>query len=178
MILPDHEIRALALDGAIRPYNEYQLQPSSYDVCLGPVFRIFVSHGTRVVDLDKPETFKDLTKRVEIEPDGEFVIHSGQCVLAQTLEVVDIPNGFVARIEGKSSIGRLGLIVHMAGYIDPGFNGVVTLELVNNIELPIVLHPGSPIAQLSFAQMGSLAEAPYEGRYQGDKEATASRYGL
>lgn len=175
-VLPDHEIRTLALAGMIEPFREEQLQPSSYDVRLGSTFRVIQAHQTRYIDLSEPETFRNLTKKVEVE--GDMVIHPGEAVIGQTDEYVKIPNGIVSRIEGKSSIARLFLIIHMAGYIDPGFEGVVTLEMVNFSPVPIIAHHGNLIAQLSFTRMTSDAERPYAGRYQGDAEATASRYGM
>lgn len=174
-VLPDHEIRALALQGMIEPFRADQLQPSSYDVRLGTTFRVVNRYETTVVDLDLPETFRNLTVR-EYARDA-LIIHPGEAVIAQTQERVQIPNGIVARIEGKSSIARLFLIVHMAGFIDPGYHGVVTLEMVNFLPVPIRVRPGNLIAQLSFTRMTSRAERPYAGRYQGDAEATASRYG-
>lgn len=174
-ILPDHEIRELAQTGMISPFREEQLQCSSYDVQLGNVFRVAEPHLTFHIDLSEPSSFQNLTKRVEIE--DHLVIHPGEVVLGQTEEYVRIPNGLVARIEGKSSVARLFLIIHMAGYVDPGFEGVVTLEMANFSPVPIVVRPGNSIAQLAFSRMTAPAERPYAGRYQGDTEATESRYG-
>lgn len=174
-VLADHEICAIA--GAIDPFRTERVQPSSYDVSLGRVFRVCDAHKVKYVDLDDPSTFADLTHRVEVEEDGDFVIHPGEAVLAQTEEVIRVPDHLVARIEGKSSLGRLFLIIHMAGYIDPGFEGVITLEMANFLGVPIVMRPGRPIAQLSFSRMSGVPDHPYRGRYQGDRETTASRYG-
>jgi len=200
MILPDHQIAALCTpqdkqvftgkfeDGdpacpiyeyevetpLIDPYDPAQLSPASYDVRLGNDFRVFQRDETPYIDLDDPA---DITKHVHIDDNGYFLLHPGEFVLGTTYEIVQMPNNLVARIEGKSSVGRLGLMVHVtAGYIDPGFNGTVTLEMACMHPLPIKLRPGKLIAQLSFHEMTAAAEHPYEGRYQGDKTVVASRY--
>jgi dCTP deaminase len=175
MILPDHEIRALGHD-LIQPFNHAQVEPASYDVRLGHGFRIFQRDATPYIDMRKPV---DITKPVDTnEQGGVFVMHPGEFALGATLETVSIPNGLVARIEGKSSVGRLGLMIHItAGYIDPGFNGPITLELYCVQPLPVMLYAGELIAQLSFHQMSSPAEKPYSGRYQNAKGVESSKYG-
>ena len=178
MILPDHEIydrcvrvRAPA-EPLVTPYRAQNLQPASIDVTLADEFRVFVPHGEGLIDLNNPV---DLTRKVETD---RFVLHPGEFVLGVTEEMVNMPDDLVARIEGKSSLGRLGLIVHAtAGFIDPGFRGCVTLEMTNLMRLPLVLRPGKLIAQISFHQMSSAAKQPYAGRYQGDMGVGESRYG-
>lgn len=158
----------------IQPYNPDQLEPASYDVQLGNDFRIFQRDDTPFIDLADPH---DITKHVHIPDDGYFLMHPGEFVLGVTRERVNMPNDLVARIEGKSSVGRLGLMIHVtAGYIDPGFSGCVTLEMYCLHPLPVKLRPGKLIAQLSFHQMLRPANKPYSGRYQGDTTVTASRY--
>lgn len=177
-VLPDHQIEWYCQEhGMIDPYRPEHLQPASIDLTLSHNFRVFKdASNIKVVDLSDPETYKDLTEPVTVE--DEFVLHPGEFVLAATDEVVKIPDALVSRIEGKSSLGRLGLVVHAtAGYIDPGFNGAVTLEMCNWLKVPIVMQPGRPFCQLSFMEMADKPRKSYQGRYQGDKTAAASRYG-
>lgn len=195
MILPDFKIRELCQDFTwvrypdvhhgeertepqtplIEPFNEDQVEPASYDVRLGNDFLVFERDETLAVDLDNPA---DITKKVHIPDGGYFLLHPGEFVLGVTRETLHMPNGLVARIEGKSSIGRLGLMVHVtAGYIDPGFNGPVTLEMTGLHPLPIQLRPGKLIGQISFHMMLHPAEKPYQGRYQGAQGVEASKYG-
>lgn len=172
MILPDLRIRALAEEGMITPFKPENIQPASIDVTLSDHFRIFEPHDEGFIDLEAPI---DITKFVQSD---RFVLHPGEFALGVTEEVVNMPDDLVARIEGKSSLGRLGLIVHAtAGFIDPGFKGAVTLEMTNLMRLPLVLRPGKLIAQLSFHVMSAPASNPYNGRYQGDMTVGASRYG-
>lgn len=185
-VLPDHTIRRLCvgtrespIETMIDPYNEEQLQPASYDVLLGTSFRIFKTHSTPLVDIGDPSTYADLTEIVEIEDGQGIVLHPGEFILGHTHEIVDIPHDLVSRIEGKSSLGRLGIIVHAtAGYIDPGFHGAVTLEMTNLTRVATMLRPGMAIAQLSFLRMESEPDHPYAGRYQGDMAVAPSRYGM
>jgi dCTP deaminase len=150
------------------------------DLKLGTSFRVFHNHRIQVIDLADPPT--GLTERVEVDTEEPFVIHPGEFVLGRTEEHVAIPDDVVARIEGKSSLGRLGLIVHAtAGFVDPGFSGTLTLEITNFNSVPIVLRPGLPIAQLSFMTLDRAAERPYGhpdlgSHYHGQVEATESRY--
>lgn len=177
-VLPDHQIEFYCRErGMIDPYRPENLQPASLDLTLGRDFRVFKDASKiKFVDLSDPETYKDLTEPVTVT--DEFVLHPGEFVLAATDEVVSIPAELVARIEGKSSLGRLGLVVHAtAGYIDPGFNGSITLEMCNWLKAPIVMQPGRPFCQLSFMTMDSLPTKTYQGRYQGDMTAAPSRYG-
>ncbi len=181
-VLSDGTIRALVEQGRIRidPWDESMVQPASVDLRLGNSFRVFHNHRIGAIDLANiPE---NLTERVAV-PEGEsFVIHPGEFVLGATEEHVTLPDDIVARIEGKSSLGRLGLIVHAtAGFVDPGFTGTLTLEITNLTRVPIVLWPGKPIAQLSFMTLDRPAERPYGhpdlgSHYHGQVEATESRY--
>jgi dCTP deaminase len=181
-ILVDHEIRSYCIEydfhpePMISPYLEDQLQPSSYDVKLGSVFQVVHRDHLKPVDLSDPSTFADLYHRQEI-PEGQFFSLSPKgFVLGCTYEVVSIPPEIVSRVQGKSSLGRIGLIVETAGYIDPGFVGSLTLEIYNLLPVPIRLWPGMTIAQLSFEYTSSKPEKTYNGKYQGDIEATGSRY--
>ena len=181
-VLSDGTIRELIDSGHLRiePWDPSMVQPASVDVRLGNSFRVFHNHKIQSIDLASPP--RDLTEHVEVDPDGEFVIHPGEFVLGRTVEIVAIPDDIVCRIEGKSSLGRLGLIVHAtAGFVDPGFEGTLTLEITNFNSVPIVLRPGLPIAQLSFMALDRPAERPYGhpdlgSHYHGQVEATESRY--
>jgi dCTP deaminase len=181
--LSDGTIRRLVEEGRLKvdPYDEKMVQPSSIDVRLGDSFRVFHNHRVTAIDLRDPPG--NLTEEVTIEPDEPFVIHPGEFCLGRTLEWVELPDDLVSRVEGKSSIGRLGLIVHAtAGFVDPGWRGTLTLELNNLTRVPIKLYQGLPIAQLSFMALDSPAERPYGSpglgsHYQGQTAATESRYG-
>nr|WP_297428011.1 dCTP deaminase [uncultured Actinotalea sp.] len=181
MLLSDRDIRAELDSGRISldPYEPDMIQPSSIDVRLDRFFRLFDNHKYPVIDpaQDQP----DLTRLVETEDDEPFVLHPGEFVLGSTYESVALPDDVAARLEGKSSLGRLGLLTHStAGFIDPGFTGHVTLELSNVATLPIQLWPGMKIGQLCFFRLSSPAENPYGSsvygsRYQGQRGPTASR---
>lgn len=181
-VLSDGTIRRLVEEEriAIDPWDPTMVQPASVDVRLGSSFRVFHNHRVQAIDLADPPS--DLTEHLEVGPEDDFVLHPGEFVLGRTIEVVSIPDDIVCRIEGKSSIGRLGLIVHAtAGFVDPGFNGSLTLEITNFNSVPIVLRPGLPIAQLSFMALDKPAERPYGhpelgSHYHGQIEATESRY--
>ncbi len=181
-VLSDGTIARLVGEGRIRiePWDERMVQPASVDLRLGPSFRVFHNHRAAAIDLDDPPA--NLTEQVLIEDDIPFIIHPGEFVLGRTLERVELPTDLVARIEGKSSLGRLGLIVHAtAGFVDPGFHGTLTLEITNLTRVPIVLWPGKPIAQLSFMTLDRPAERPYGhpdlgSHYAGQVDATESRY--
>ena len=163
----------------VEPYAESMIQPSSIDVRLDRWFRVFENH--RYPHIDPAEEQPELTR--EVQPlDGEpFILHPGEFVLGSTYEFVSLPDNIAARLEGKSSLGRLGLLTHStAGFVDPGFNGHVTLELANVSNLPIKLWPGMKIGQLCFFQLSSPSETPYGSakylnRYQGQRGPTASR---
>jgi dCTP deaminase len=181
-VLSDGTIRRLVEEGRIKiePWDAGLIQPASVDLRLGDSFRVFHNHRTPAIDLREPPA--NLTEEIAISDDQAFVIHPGEFALGRTLEWVELPDDIVARIEGKSSIGRLGLIVHAtAGFCDPGWKGTLTLELNNLTRVPIKLYPGLPIAQLSFMMLDAPAERPYgsEGlgsHYQGQVAATESRY--
>jgi dCTP deaminase len=181
VLLSDGDIRAevSAQRVVLDPWDESMVQPSSVDVRLDRFFRLFDNHKYQHIDpaIDQP----DLTRLVEVEPTESFVLHPGEFVLGATYEVVTLPDDVAARLEGKSSLGRLGLLTHStAGFIDPGFSGHVTLELSNVATLPITLWPGMKIGQLCFFRLSSPAEHPYGSerygsRYQGQRGPTASR---
>jgi dCTP deaminase len=181
-VLSDGTIRRLVADGriAIDPWDPSMVQPASVDLKLGRSFRVFHNHRLPAIDLAEPP--QGVTEHVAVEEGQSFVIHPGEFVLGNTVEQVTMPDDLVARIEGKSSLGRLGLIVHAtAGFVDPGFSGTLTLEITNLTRVPIVLWPGKPIAQLSFMTLDRPAERPYGhpdlgSHYHGQLEATESRY--
>ncbi len=181
-VLSDGTIRRLVNEGriVIDPWDETMVQPASVDLRLGNSFRVFHNHRVSAIDLKNPP--QDLTEPVTIEPREPFVIHPGEFCLGRTEEWVELPDDIVARIEGKSSLGRLGLIVHAtAGFCDPGWKGTLTLELNNLTRVPIKLWAGLPIAQLSFMTLDQAAERPYGhpelgSHYHGQREATESRY--
>jgi len=163
--------------GMVTPFRPELVQPASLDMLLGPTFRVYENSACPVVDLWDPASYANLTRKVSVDTDTGFVLHPGEFVLGSTDEVVRMPEDLVGRVEGKSSLGRLGLIVHAtAGYIDPGFTGVITLEMTNLLRVPIVLHPGIPICQLSFHRLTGVPDEAYSGRYQGDRAVAASRY--
>jgi dCTP deaminase len=181
-VLSDGSILRLVEEGriTIKPWDPDHVQPASVDLRLGDSFRVFHNHRTTAIDLREPPA--NLTEEVVVEPGEQFVIHPGEFVLGRTLEWVELPDDIVARIEGKSSLGRLGLIVHAtAGFCDPGWKGTLTLELNNLTRVPIILHPGLLIAQLSFMTLDAPALRPYGSEalgshYQGQVAATESRY--
>jgi dCTP deaminase len=181
VLLSDRDIRSELDSGRIGldPLDLDMVQPSSVDVRLDRFFRLFDNHKYQHIDpaMDQP----DLTRLVEVDSTEAFVLHPGEFVLGATFEVVSLPDDVAARLEGKSSLGRLGLLTHStAGFIDPGFSGHVTLELSNVATLPITLWPGMKIGQLCFFRLTSPAEHPYGSekygsRYQGQRGPTASR---
>ena len=182
MVLADRTIRRLLDERRIDidPYDPSLLQPSSVDVRVDRFFRVF--HNARYPFIDVKEPQEDLTELVEMEDGAPFILHPGEFVLGSTLERIRLPDDLVARLEGKSSLGRLGLLIHStAGFIDPGFDGHVTLELSNVANLPITIYPEMKIGQLSFVQLSEAAEAPYGSgglgsKYQGQQGPTPSRY--
>ena len=181
MLLSDRDIRAAIDQGRItlEPYDAEMVQPSSVDVRIDRYFRVFENH--RYPHIDPSVEQAELTRLVEPEGDEPFILHPGEFVLGSTYEVVSLPDDVSARLEGKSSLGRLGLLTHStAGFIDAGFSGHVTLELSNVATLPIKLWPGMKIGQLCFFRLTSPAEAPYGSgaqgsRYQGQRGPTPSR---
>ncbi len=181
MILSDHSIREAVAGGriVIDPFEPAMVQPSSIDLRCGSVFRVFENHRYPLIDPKAPQ--EDLTKPVEASEAHPFILHPGEFVLGATLEVVGLADDLVARLEGKSSLGRLGLLIHStAGFIDPGFKGQVTLELSNVANLPIAIYPGMKIGQVSFYQLSTPADHPYGSaeagsKYQGQTGPTPSR---
>ena len=181
MLLSDRDIRAAIDQGRItlEPYDAEMVQPSSVDVRIDRYFRVFENH--RYPHIDPSVEQAELTRLVEPDGDEPFILHPGEFVLGSTYEVVSLPDDVSARLEGKSSLGRLGLLTHStAGFIDAGFSGHVTLELSNVATLPIKLWPGMKIGQLCFFRLTSPAEAPYGSgaqgsRYQGQRGPTPSR---
>lgn len=181
MLLSDRDIRAEISAGRVEvePFAESMIQPSSIDVRLDKFFRVFENHRYPHIDpaLEQPE----LTRLVEADSEHPFILHPGEFVLASTYEVVTLPDDVAGRLEGKSSLGRLGLLTHStAGFIDPGFSGHVTLELSNVATLPIKLWPGMKIGQLCLFRLSSPAEHPYGSerygsRYQGQRGPTPSK---
>ena len=181
MLLSDRDIKAEIDGGRVRlePYDEAMVQPSSIDVRLDKYFRLFDNHKYPFIDPAKEQP--DLTHLVEVERDEPFILHPGEFVLGSSFEIITLPDDLAARLEGKSSLGRLGLVTHStAGFVDPGFSGHVTLELSNAATLPIKLWPGMKVGQLCFFRLSSPAESPYGSakygsRYQGQRGPTASR---
>ena len=181
MLLSDRDIRAEIATGrvAIEPFAESMVQPSSVDVRLDRFFRVFENHKYSVIDPSIEQS--ELTREVVVEPNEHFILHPGEFVLASTYEIITLPDDIAGRLEGKSSLGRLGLLTHStAGFIDPGFSGHITLELSNVANLPVKLFPGMKIGQLCLIKLSSPAEHPYgsavyASRYQGQRGPTASR---
>jgi dCTP deaminase len=181
VLLSDRDIQAEINAGRIvvDPYDKEMIQPSSIDVRLDRYFRVFENH--RYPHIDPAAAQPDLTRMVEPEGDEPFILHPGEFVLGSSYEAVTLPDDIAARLEGKSSLGRLGLLTHStAGFIDPGFTGHVTLELSNVATLPIKLWPGMKIGQMCFFRLSSPAEHPYGSavygsRYQGQRGPTPSR---
>src|SRR6184192_1370571 len=182
MVLSDRTIARYLEEGRIEidPYDEALLQPSSVDVRVDRYFRVFHNNRYPFIDVKQPQD--ELTELVEIEGDTPFVLHPGEFVLGSTLERVRLPDDLVARLEGKSSLGRLGLLIHStAGFVDPCWEGNLTLELSNVANLPITIYYAMPIGQISFMRMDEPVENPYGARavgskYQGQAEPTPSRF--
>jgi dCTP deaminase len=182
VILSDRSLREAIAAGrlVIDPLDDDAIQPSSIDVRLDNRFRVFYTARHPYIDVKQP--MDDLTELVEVKPDDAFILHPGEFVLGSTLEQIGIPDDLAARLEGKSSLGRLGLMTHStAGFLDPGFVGHVTLELSNVANLPITLYPGMRIGQIAVFQLTTAAERPYGSRgmrskYQGQRGPTPSRY--
>lgn len=184
MILSDRSIREELATGriVIDPLAEDAVQPSSVDLHVDRYFRVFRNDTTPYIDPKQRQ--EDLTELVEVKEGGAFILHPGEFVLGSTLERVALPDDLVARLEGKSSLGRLGLLIHStAGFVDAGWDGHLTLELSNVANLPIALYPGMKIGQISFLRMTSPADRPYGSgamgsKYQGQRGPTPSRYYL
>jgi len=184
VVLSDRTIREEIDSGriVIDPFEASNVQPSSIDVRVDRQFRVF--HNARYPYIDVRQPMDDLTELVEISDDEPFILHPGEFVLGQTLERVTLPDDLVARLEGKSSLGRLGLLIHStAGFVDSGFSGNLTLELSNVANLPITIYHGMPIGQISFMRMDGPVDRPYGSgeagsKYQGQAEPTPSRFYL
>jgi dCTP deaminase len=182
MILSDVDIRKELAAGRIQiePFEDACVQPSSVDLHVDSQFRVFANSRYPFIDVRKP--MPDLTDLVNVPADEPFILHPGEFVLGSTRERVRLPDDMVARLEGKSSLGRLGLLIHStAGYVDPGWDGYLTLELSNVANLPITIYPGMKIGQISFFRLSSPAEHPYGSKetgskYQGQRGPTASRF--
>jgi dCTP deaminase len=181
VLLSDRDLKAAIDEGrlGLDPYDESMIQPSSIDVRLDRYFRVFANH--RYTHIDPSQQQDDLTELVEPDGDEPFILHPGEFVLGSTLEVISLSDGLASRLEGKSSLGRLGLLTHStAGFIDPGFSGHVTLELSNVANLPIKLFPGMKIGQICVLQLSSPSQHPYGSsiygsRYQDQRGPTPSR---
>lgn len=182
MVLSDIDIKKQLAEGriVIDPFTEDCLQPSSVDLHLHGDFRVF--HNARYPFIDVRQPQPDLTELISVDDDRPFILHPGEFVLGSTIELVKLPDDIVARLEGKSSLGRLGLLIHStAGYVDPGWNGQLTLELSNVANLPITLYKGMKIGQISFLKMSSPVENPYGSKeigskYQGQVGPTPSSF--
>ena len=182
MVLSDRSIREEIESGriVIDPLGEGSIQPSSVDLHVDQYFRLFRNHTQRVIDVR--ESQEDLTELVDVGPETPLILHPGEFVLGSTVERVGVPHDLVARLEGKSSLGRLGLLIHStAGFVDAGWDGHLTLELSNVANLPITVYPGMKIGQISFLRMTTAAERPYGSsglgsKYQGQWGPTPSRY--
>jgi dCTP deaminase len=181
MLLSDRDIGAEIQAGrvVVEPFDPKMIQPSSVDVRLDRFFRVFENHRYEVIDPSIEQS--DLTREVAVAGDDFFILHPGEFVLASTYEVITLPDDIAGRLEGKSSLGRLGLLTHStAGFIDPGFSGHITLELSNVSNLPVKLYPGMKIGQLCLIKLTSAAEHPYGSalygsRYQGQRGPTPSK---
>lgn len=184
MILSDASIHEALAQGriVIEPLGENAVQPSSVDLRVDRLFRVFRNYSEPHIDPKRPQ--EQLTELIEIDDGEAFILHPGEFVLGSTFERVRLPNDLVARLEGKSSLGRLGLLIHStAGFVDAGWDGFLTLELSNVANLPIAIYPGMKIGQISFLEMTTPAQHPYgseknRSKYQGQRGPTASRYYL
>ena len=184
MILSDRDVRARLARGDIKiapePDPEIQIQPASVDLRLGYDFQTFNYTQQALIDPADPSSFEQLTNLIHLQESERFIVHPGEFVLATTLEHVEIPDDLVARLEGRSSIGRLGIVIHStAGYIDPGFKGRITLEISNLGRIAVALYPGMRICQIAFEEMSSPVSESYgakrTAKYQGQQTTTLSR---
>ena len=182
MVLSDRSIKEALAQGriVIDPLGDDCVQPSSVDLHVDQLFRVFRNHSQRVIDVREAQ--EDLTELIDVGPDDPMILHPGEFLLGSTIERVVLPADLVARLEGKSSLGRLGLLIHStAGFVDAGWDGHLTLELSNVANLPITLYPGMKIGQISFLRMTTSAERPYgsgelRSKYQHQRGPTPSRY--
>ena len=188
MILSDKDIKAAIAQGQIEitsaDGNHGQvIGPSSYDIRLGKFFKVYKHAHLAILDPTKPESFEDVTETIEIADGKPFIVQPGEFVLGVTMETVKLPDNIVARVEGRSSLGRLGIIIHStAGFIDPGFEGSITLEITNINRMPVALYPGMRIGQFAFENMTSAAQVPYNkkkcSKYMGQSLPEESRVAL
>ncbi len=182
MVLSDRSIKEALASGRliVEPTSDDCIQPSSVDVHVDRYFRVFRNHTQRVIDVREAQ--EDLTELIDVGEDEPMILHPGEFMLGSTTERIGLPDDLVGRLDGKSSLGRLGLVIHStAGFIDAGWDGHITLELSNVANLPITLYPGMKIGQISFFQMTTAAERPYGARglgskYKGQRGPTPSRY--
>jgi dCTP deaminase len=182
MVLSDRSIKEALASGRliVEPTSDDCIQPSSVDVHVDRYFRVFRNHTQRVIDVR--ETQEDLTELIDVGPESPMILHPGEFMLGSTTERIGLPDDLVGRLDGKSSLGRLGLVIHStAGFIDAGWDGHITLELSNVANLPITLYPGMKIGQISFFEMTTAAERPYGSsglgsKYRGQRGPTPSRY--
>jgi dCTP deaminase len=184
MILSDRELRACLERGDIRitpsPDPETQIQPASIDLRLGYDFQTFNYTRQALIDPFDPESFRELTNLVHLQDGERFLVHPGEFVLGTTLELVEVPDTLVARLDGRSSLGRVGIVIHStAGYIDPGSKGTITLEISNAGRIAVALYPGMRICQIAFEEISSAVSEAYGAKrmakYQGQRSASASR---
>ncbi len=182
MVLSDRSIKEALASGRliVEPTSDDCIQPSSVDVHVDRYFRVFRNHTQRVIDVREAQ--EDLTELIDVGEGEPMILHPGEFMLGSTTERIGLPDDLVGRLDGKSSLGRLGLVIHStAGFIDAGWDGHITLELSNVANLPITLYPGMKIGQISFFQMTTAAERPYGARglgskYKGQRGPTPSRY--
>lgn len=173
-ILPDYMLRHMGPE-LVDPFVVGNVQPASIDLCLHTEFIVFEAHKTTVIDMDNMQDSSP--KKVNRTREQGFILHPGEFILAATAERVVCPSDTVARLEGKSSVGRIGVMIHVtAGFVDPGWEGRLTLEVFNLRKVPIILRPGRPFCQVSFTRMEAPAAQPYQGRYQGADSVQESRY--
>ncbi|PIP65386.1 dCTP deaminase [Candidatus Peregrinibacteria bacterium CG10_big_fil_rev_8_21_14_0_10_49_16] len=188
MILSDQDIRRAIRDGRVciessQPQEQWYIHASSMDLHLGSIFKLYEHSRFAVLDPKKPETFTGNMRTVSVEEGEPFIVQPGEFILGATSEVITLPDDLVARVEGRSSLGRLGIIIHStAGFVDPGFSGTITLEISNLNRMPVYLYPGMRICQIAFEQMTSAAEMPYNkkpgSKYQGQLLPEESRLAL
>ena len=182
MILSDKDIKAAIASGHVHIEGNmpYHIHASSMDLHLGETFKLYEHSKFALLDPKDPQTFTGNVRTIMIREGEPFIVQPGEFVLGVTQERITVPDDLVVRVEGRSSLGRLGIIVHStAGFVDPGFSGTITLEISNLNRLPIALYPGMRVCQIAFEQMTSPAETPYHkkahSKYQGQTLPEESR---
>ncbi|OGJ54873.1 dCTP deaminase [Candidatus Peribacteria bacterium RIFCSPHIGHO2_02_FULL_49_16] len=188
MILSDRDIRRAIADGRVRieselPKEQWHIHASSMDLHMGNTFKLYEHSRFAVLDPKKPETFIGNMRTIVVENGDPFIVQPGEFILGVTRETISVPDDLVVRVEGRSSLGRLGIIVHStAGFVDPGFSGTITLEISNLNRMPVLLYSGMRICQIAFEQMSSPAEMPYHkkpgSKYQGQVLPEESRLAM